>query len=216
MSVWVEWISGASARGKDTRTWPLQPGRPISRKLSSRAVAEALEIHSPGTVIPGMSHPVAKRPFCSSSPQTAARMRRSSKTHSPWTGQCEAKLNNTRRHVSFTNTPTFRRCRCRVPTCALASSVPAQLRKIALDELPDNRYSQYETTGTFEWVTMTDLFGPPTGAEIPRPPLSLANSHGIIVAPAPGDPTETVRRVDSRDTLRIDRRVPRVGPMAPE
>jgi len=96
------------------------------------------------------------------------------------------------------------------------SKVPAQLMRIALDELPDNRYSQYETTGTFEWVTMTDLFGPPTGAEIPRPPLSLANSHGIIVAPVPGDPTERVRRVDVRDRLRIDRRVPRVGPMAPE
>jgi hypothetical protein len=96
------------------------------------------------------------------------------------------------------------------------SEVPAQLMKVALDELPDNRYSQYETTGTLEWVTMTELFGPPTGADIPRPALSLASGHGIIVAPDPTDLNEKVRRVDLRDRIRIDRRPPRVGPMAPK
>ena len=95
------------------------------------------------------------------------------------------------------------------------SQVPARLRKIALDQMPEHRYSQYETTGTFEWVTMTQLFGPPTGAEIPRPPLALASDRGVVVAPNPADPTEKVRRLDVRHGIRMERRRPRVGPMAP-
>ncbi|MFW6156748.1 MAG: hypothetical protein ACOC7J_05465, partial [Armatimonadota bacterium] len=93
--------------------------------------------------------------------------------------------------------------------------VPARLRLIALDELPGARYSQYETTGTFEWVTMTDLFGPPTAADIPRPPLSLASDRGILVAPDPTDTSEMIRMMQPSDTLRPRRNLPRVEPMAP-
>ena len=96
------------------------------------------------------------------------------------------------------------------------SEVPAQLMKVALDELPEHRYSQYDSTGSFEMVTMTQLFGPPTASDIPRPALSLASEHGIIVAPDPMDLANGVRRVDLRDGLKIERRLPQVGPMAPK
>jgi len=95
------------------------------------------------------------------------------------------------------------------------SEVPSRLMKISLDTPPESRYGLYASTGTFQWVYMTQLFGPPTAAHLARPPLSRLGQGKTIIRDDPLTLPGHILPPGTARKLKLRRRIPGVGPLGP-